>query len=55
LKLTEEDVKEFQRIYKEKFNKEISYNDAFKQGTKLINLFKLVIDKYNSQTEEMPI
>jgi len=43
--LTEEQIKEYQRIYKEKFGEDISREDAIKEGLSLIRLVAIVIDK----------
>ena len=42
--LTEDQIKEFQQIYKNQFNKEISKEEALRQGTKLITLMKILVD-----------
>lgn len=43
--LTEEQIKEYQRIYKEKFGEDISREDTIKEGLSLIRLVAIVIDK----------
>lgn len=43
--LTEKQILDFQKIYKEKFGKEISKEDAYKQGQKLINLLEEILLK----------
>ena len=43
--LTEEQIKEYQRIYKEKFGEDISREDAIKEGLSLIRLVAIVVDK----------
>lgn len=40
--LSEERVKQFQALYKKRYGKEISYQDALEQGTKLISLLKII-------------
>jgi len=40
--LPKEAVLEYQQIYKDQFGTEISYDEALKQGTELINLLKIV-------------
>ena len=40
--LTENQIKEFQQIYKNQFNKEISKEEALEQGTKLITLMNYI-------------
>ena len=47
--LTDGDIKKFQTIYKEQFGKEISKEDAYEQGIKLLELMKLI---YKPMTEE---
>ena len=42
--LKEEDIKEFQQIYKKQFGKEISSQDALEEGTKLLSLMKILVD-----------
>ena len=39
--LSEKAIEEFQEIYKKKFGKEISYQDASESGQRLVNLFKI--------------
>jgi len=46
--LSEEQIKEFQRIYKNFYGKEISREDAYEQGVKLIRLIQLI---YKPMTE----
>lgn len=41
--LSEDDIKKFQEIYQKEFGKEISKEEALKQGTKLITLMKIVL------------
>jgi len=40
--LSDENVKEFQELYKEHFGKEISKEDARENGTKLLRLIALL-------------
>ena len=42
--LTEDQIKEFQQIYTNQFNKEISKEEAIKQGTKLLTLMEILVD-----------
>lgn len=49
--LSKESIKKYQQIYKEKFGKEISEAEAEKQGSKLINFFKLLIEMEQKQKE----
>ena len=46
--LSEEQIKEFQRIYKNYYGKEISRDEAYEQGVKLIRLIQLI---YKPMTE----
>jgi len=43
--VTEDQVKEFQEIYKSITNKNISTKDAYDQGIKLVNFFKVILSK----------
>ncbi len=47
--LTNEQVKKFQTLYKQRFGKEISQEEAYEQGTKLLRLVELI---YRPITEE---
>lgn len=40
--LSEEKVKSYQALYKSRFGKEISYEEAYEQGTKLLRLIELI-------------
>ncbi|OGK11319.1 hypothetical protein A2768_01515 [Candidatus Roizmanbacteria bacterium RIFCSPHIGHO2_01_FULL_37_16] len=40
--LSKEAVIEYQQVYKKIYGKEISYEKALEQGTKLIELFKII-------------
>ncbi|MFA6145933.1 MAG: hypothetical protein WC697_01195 [Patescibacteria group bacterium] len=42
--LSKKSLKEFKKIYKKEFGEEISDQEAFKQGTNLVNLFKLLYE-----------
>ena len=46
---TDEQIKKFQAIYKERFGKEISREDAYEQGVKLMRLMAVV---YKPMTKE---
>jgi hypothetical protein len=48
-KLSEEQINEFQRIYKNYYGKEISRDEAYEQGVKLIRLIELI---YKPMTKE---
>jgi hypothetical protein len=43
--LNEEQIKEFQRLYFERFGVEISREEAIEEGLSLIRLVAIVIDK----------
>lgn len=47
--LSEEQIKQFQALYQKNFRKEISREEAFEQGTKLLRLVELI---YRPMTEE---
>lgn len=40
--LTDEQIKKFQSIYKKRFGKEISKEEALESGTKLVSLLALI-------------
>ncbi|MEO5646499.1 MAG: hypothetical protein ABIO57_01880 [Candidatus Paceibacterota bacterium] len=40
--LSDEHIKEFQQLYKEHFGVEISKEDAYENGTKLLHLISLI-------------
>jgi len=40
--LSDENIKEFQELYKQHFGKEISKEDACENGTKLLRLISLI-------------
>ena len=42
---SEENLRKFRKIYKDKFKKEISNEEAVEKVNKLINLFKAVINE----------
>jgi len=46
--LTQEAIEELKEIYKEEFGKEISNQEAWDMGTRLLNLFKVLLEKDNS-------
>lgn len=43
--LNEEQIKEFQKLYFERFGEEISREEAIEEGLSLIRLIAIVIDK----------
>lgn len=46
--LSDEQIKKYQTLYKNRFGKEISREEAYKQGAKLIRLIELI---YRPMTE----
>jgi hypothetical protein len=40
--LSKQAIEEYQKIYKKVFKEEISFEEAKVQGTKLVNLFKII-------------
>lgn len=40
--LSDDDIQQFQTIYKERFGKELSKQDAYEQGIKLLRLLSIV-------------
>ena len=58
--ITEKYILKFQKLYKEKFNEDISYDEALKQCTALVNLCKIVyrpitkkdLEDYKKKNEE---
>lgn len=47
--LSDEQITKFQALYKNRFGKEISREDAFEQGVKLLRLVELI---YKPMTEK---
>lgn len=47
--LTEEQAKEYQRIYKEKYGEDISLEEAYELGLSLVRLIALVISSQRSR------
>lgn len=47
--LSDDDIRKFQEVYKERFGKEISKEDAYEQGIKLLRLMAVV---YQPMTKE---
>ena len=52
--LTEDQIKEFQQIYKNQFGKEISSEEALRQGTKLITLMKILVEQNIKNLDKSP-
>ncbi len=42
MELSKEAVEEFQEIYKKEFGHEISYEEAYERGVKLLTLMKII-------------
>ncbi|MFA6492655.1 MAG: hypothetical protein WCV58_00745 [Patescibacteria group bacterium] len=40
--LTDDEITQFQAIYRQQFGKEISQEDARERGTKLVRLFEII-------------
>jgi hypothetical protein len=59
MQLTDKEIAEFQRIYEKEFGVKISKKDALEQGTKLINLVKVVYqpipESYHQDSQESSI
>lgn len=47
--LSDDDIRKFQTVYKEQFGQEISKEDAYEQGIKLLRLMTVV---YQPMTKE---
>lgn len=47
--LSDEDIAEYQELYRKRFKKEISYEDAYESANKLIGLLKIVMDVENER------
>ncbi len=47
--LSDEQIKKFQNIYKDKFGKEISKEDAYEKGIKLLRLLHII---YKPMTQD---
>ena len=43
VKLTEKDIKEFQELYRKRFGKEISYEEAYDSARKLIRYVEICL------------
>lgn len=52
--LSKEAIEEFKEIYKKKFNEDISDQKAFKLGSNLLNLYKLLFDDKNPNLKKQP-
>lgn len=56
--LTDRQILKFQFLYKKHFNKEISQEEAYEKGSKLIRLFELIYkpmtqEEFNNTKKEM--
>ncbi len=51
MRLSEERIVEFQRIYKKEFGEDISRADAIEKGTNLARLVKLVYKPFKTKEE----
>ncbi|NQV13382.1 MAG: hypothetical protein HQ530_03705 [Parcubacteria group bacterium] len=45
MKISEEQLEEFKKLYKKHFDKEISDKEALEQATKLVQLIKIIYKK----------
>jgi hypothetical protein len=52
--LSEEQIKAYRAIYKNHFGKEISREEAYEQGIRLIRLIELIFKPVNNRPEECP-
>lgn len=52
MQIPEKYIEEFKMLYKKTFGKEISYQDALEQGTKLLTLTRLVYKPLTKQDYE---
>lgn len=54
MSLSEEQVKRFQKIFKEEHGKELSYKEAYEAAENLVGFFKLLweIDSRNQQNKK---
>ena len=50
--LSDKQIEEFQRIYRERFGEDISREDAIEEGLNLISFIALVISKDGDITEQ---
>jgi hypothetical protein len=50
--LTEESIKEFQKIYKDKFKREIDEKQALEMCMKILSFFKAIIDGLNVKDKD---
>ncbi len=58
--LTEEQVAQFQGLYKKRFSKEINREKAYEQGTKLVRLVELIYkpmtdNEYGTLQQRRPV
>lgn len=50
--LTDDQITKFQFIWKQRFNQEISKEEALKQGIKLVNLIRVICRPDNQQNQK---
>lgn len=50
--LSDEQIKEFREIYKEQFGTEISKEDAYENGIKLLRLMRIICTPVEKKTRE---
>ncbi len=46
--LTQAQIEKYQKIYREQFGRDISYEEALKQGIALVDLVRLVVSDTNT-------
>jgi hypothetical protein len=52
--LTQKDIEEFRTLYKNHFGKEISNAEAYEQGTRLLNMLRIVYKPIPKSAVEDP-
>ncbi|MFC1629743.1 hypothetical protein ACFL11_00765 [Patescibacteria group bacterium] len=52
MQLSKESIEEYKKIYKEVEGKEISDEEAREQGTRLVNLFRVLLRVENKEKSE---
>lgn len=49
MQLSEKQLEEYKRLYKESYQEELSDSEAYKQANDLVNLVQLVLEKKEDQ------
>jgi len=52
--LSDEQIKEFQKLYKQKFGESISQEEAYKRALSLVRLFKILLSPDVEETKKEP-